>query len=1766
MFRNPVCFVFLLLFTAAVHGQKMGILPVIRNGALTPESSLLKYKFNHPRWQSVQYHHNFYVLVQLNTIADSGVKLEFKQRGVDLVQYISGTSYLASVDESFQMKHPGEAGIRNLFAIPASLKIAGGLKNNAYQANGPKDLIAVTCFPFDPVTIAQELTHAGAQIVETKIKPANTWFIHSSQAAMEKISRIPFVISLTALHLEDFPLNYNNHAIHGVQSLSATAGRNLYGKNLVLGVGDNADPSTHIDLAGKLIMRTDEPVADHGTHTAGILAGGGIFNPLYAGMAPRARLVVNDFSNILVNSPTYVADYNMILSSNSYYNGTAGCAGEGEYNVLSNYVDAQLITYPKLLHVFAAGNDGSFTCAPFPGHFATIKSGFQTAKNVLTVGSMNNVTYTIGYGSSHGPVADGRIKPEIVAGGVNIVSTVSNNGYAGLTGTSMACPTAAGIVALLVERYRQLNSGAYPDGALIKTLVTNSADDLGNPGPDFTYGFGMVNGRTSVDAMEQNHYFTGISSNNGANLFTIPAVTAGGYQLKIMLYWPDVPAIPLSATALVNDLDLTVTEPGGTVHHPMILDPSAGGVNNNAVEGADHLNNIEQVLINNPGAGNYAIQVLGTSVPAGPQPFDIAYEWIPMSVKMEYPFGSETWVPGTTETLRWSAYGGDPNTFTLEYSTDGGSSWNLINNSIANTARSYSWTVPNLFTKNALMRVTRNVVAFTDQSTYSFSILGQPTLASSNLCAGYVQLNWNRIAGASSYDVMKLSGDTMQVIAQTADSAYLVTPLNKDSSYWFSVRAVNAGTPGRRAVAVNSLPNGGACTAGILNNDLLVDSLLSPVSGRQFTSSQLGIQGIRVNVKNPGNLATSAPISFSYQINGFLPVTEIFSGVIAAQSAMVYTFSPANNYDFSAAGSYDIKCWIHYASDTIPRNDTIETQLKNLRNDPLLLNPSFTEGFESAADRSYQGRIVGLDSLDRSDFSNSNSAGRLNSFFNTGFARTGKRSMLLDVNNDGIYAADSLTSTFNLSNYSAGDQLWLDLYFKKQSTVPGLGGNEIWIRGNDQAAWIPVKNLSDPLDPTGIYIKLNLDVTGLLAAASPTQTISSSFQLRCGAEGKTPAASTNPQALAGGGISFDDFMFTHSLHDAGMQTLIQPGLKNICALTNAEKITVQIKNFGTDTLMNIPVSYAINLDTVTEIIPLLAPKDSLQYTFNKTADLSVYQTYHIKTWVSNPTDNYRNNDSSSDYTIQTTPLINQYPYLEGFENNNGYWYTGGQNDSWQWGKPAKTVIHKAANGSNAWVTNLTGNYNDNEYSFLYSPCFDLTTLSHPVLSFSHIFQTEDDCNCDFHWVEYTLDDSAWKILGNTTTGVNWYDDVLAKAWQKSDSRWHVSSYDIPVVANKIRFRIVMYSDPGTNYEGVGIDDIHVFDKAPVFTDSLQTSLSFPVNGTNWIDFELNGKKILSLNANGQDLGIVKATLYRDTAAIRDTAGQYYGGRNWVIQTGANVSGDVGVRFYFTDSEANQLLNVSSCGSCTTMEDAYSAGITQYSSPTISEEDSTLRNNRSGNYLFHKPQQEVQIIPYDNGYYAETIVTGFSEFWINGGGKNHDHPLAAWLKDFTVTKQGTTGLLNWTSWRETGSLRYVVEKSVDSVVFMPIGNMAAFSPSDSIHAYQFTDTALWAGKNYYRLVLYNQNGDSLISPVRALYEPVAAFQTGVFPNPTTGNIQVNTASLCRQIQLFDVTGRKLMDKSCQGTQQQLSLSAFSAGVYLLKVYTDQGEKLIKVEKR
>jgi subtilisin family serine protease len=384
----------------------------------------------------------------------------------------------------------------------------------------------------------------GLQVQADKFNFNNSVFIQPAPKFVEQIAGLPFVYYITNQSIKDKPINYNNTSTHAVSGLQSPAGRNLLGRNVTIGVGDNADiVSGHIDFTGRVILRHPFGMDYHGTHTSGTAAGGGLIDPKRRGMAPKANIISQWFSDVLLNTPTYVVDNNIIATNNSYYSVAVGCPGEGVYDALSNYVDAQMRNYDEVLHVIASGNDASLACSPYPQGFATVKSGWQSAKNVLTVGSMDQASYNIALYSSRGPVKDGRIKPEITANGASY-STYPVNTYGLSFGTSMAAPVVTGATALMQERYRQLHAGTNAKAVLVKALLCNNADDLGNPGPDFKFGFGMLNVRKAIEAMEANQYYTNSIANTQNQSFNIN-VPAGARRLKVLLTWNDYPASPM---------------------------------------------------------------------------------------------------------------------------------------------------------------------------------------------------------------------------------------------------------------------------------------------------------------------------------------------------------------------------------------------------------------------------------------------------------------------------------------------------------------------------------------------------------------------------------------------------------------------------------------------------------------------------------------------------------------------------------------------------------------------------------------------------------------------------------------------------------------------------------------------------------------------------------------------------------------------------------------------------------------------------------------------------------------------------------------------------------------------------------------------------------------------------------------------------------------------------------------------------------------------
>jgi subtilase family protein/type IX secretion system substrate protein len=1715
--------------------------------------------------------HHYYVLAQFDRFPDSIRKVQLAANGIRLFDFVGDRTYLAEVNDDFSAGIAKSFALSGLFQLPPAAKISPRLQAHADEdLRDPDKLIAIGYYGMAEIDqVRQDIVAAGARIENLKLQPPRVLFARvPNTGVLHRLAALPYISYLTSQPVRPRALNYNSRTTHGANILGAPSGRNLYGDGVVVGVGDDADPSSHVDFTGRLIGRTSAPFNPHGTHTTGTVGGGGIVNPLYQGMAPHAMLISQYYGDILANAPTYVTDYDMTLTNNSYTYYDYGCIYDGEYDAFAYTVDAQLYSYPYLTHVFAAGNDGSYTCSPFPTQFATIKSGFQCAKNIVCVGWINDWytaggQYTLGAGSS-GPTGDNRLKPDIVAGGSAVTSTIPNNGYGQSWGSSMASPAVTGTLALLVQRYRQTHGGADPPSILLKALACNTATDLGNPGPDFLYGFGSLNGAAAADAMDASQY--GFASvGDGGTVNTTITIPAGLTQARIMICWADYPAAPYAFRTLVNNLDLTVTDPASVVHHPLVLNADPAHVNDIAVEGMDSLNNTEQIVLDNPAGGTYQVAISGTSVPEGPQPFVLTYQFLQPSVVVQYPYGNETLVPNNTEIVRWNAFDNSPGQFTLEYSLDNGATWTTVSSSIPPNSRMINWIVPDTPTNRALIRVTRNGTSYSGMSTHPFVILGQGNIHATPSCQGYADLWWYPVPGATSYDILQLKGDTMVKVGSTTGTTYLLGDLNRDSSYWLGTRAVNGSTPGLRSPSINVIPSGGPCNMNALDNDYTVDSVIGLASGRLHTSSQLGTATpIRIELRNLGTIPTGSPFTVSYSIDGGSPVTETVNASIAPNDG-AYTYSFAAPADLSAQGVYHIRIWVSYPGDPQSGNDTISTVIKQLGNAPVDLTTPYTEGFESAADTAYGSPAMGFTGLDRCDLAASTSLGRGRTFVNSGMCRTGNRCAILDQTPiSATSTTDSLTMTFNLSNYTAADQVWLDFYFRNQGNDFSLGGNTVWIRGNDQAAWIPVYALDSNAANIGVYQPApHIDISGILRRATPAQAISSSFQVRFGEEGYTSANDVLTDGDVDDGYLFDDITLTRALNDIGIIRFIAPTQGIQCALTNATAISVLVKNYSTATATNIPIAYVLNGDTVRETIPAIGSQDSVIYTFTTTADMAAFKSYTITSWVHFTGDSYAANDSAG-ITLQTSPLISGFPYLEGFETGNGNWFTGGVNSSWKWGAPQKTAIDRAANGNNCWVTNLTGDYNNSELSYLYSPCFDLSSLAKPVLSFSHIFQTEDDCDCDYHWVEYTTDDVNWIRLGAVDTGTNWYDNPTRQAWQLSNTKWHVSSYDIPVRASKVRFRIVMSSDPGTTYEGVAIDDVHVFDKVSVYRGA-NDSLALPVSGSGWIDFDIGGHRVASIDPNGQDLGLTNVKVFFNrTDSARHDATQYYLGRNLVIRPTNQPAGKVGIRYYFLDSEADSLIHASGCPACTTIADAYRSGVTQFSSPvSTAEEDSTLANDSVGIFQFHVPHTGVTIIPNDNGYYAEYQVTGFSEFWINALTPADSAYLPPMTLTFTAVAAGNNALLQWTTTDAMGISRYIIEKSTDSIHFSALDSVPAEADGNGIASYEYTDTHLDTGYNYYRLLEVQQNGSFSYSPVRVVKGPGGGI--GIYPNPIFRHtpLYVSTTSNTRRIRLFDVSGRTILNMEVRGTLNIVPLGSLAPGIYFVRVETDSGTAVQKI---
>ncbi len=862
-----------------------------------------------------------YKVIQFDRIPVQAEKELLKQAGVELLDYLPQMAYFASFSINFDAKVMRDLPIRSILEVKPEYKLDKLLYNENYPAHAMtgnnRIRLVVSYYPdLKPDDAAVFFNEKGLKVTG-RDDFSRLVYVEAGIGEISAIASLPWVMFIEAAAADPQPENYTGRTLHHTNAIATDflAGRHYDGTGVNAVLQDDGVIGPHIDYQGRIGAQfLSNNNGDHGDHCAGILMGGGNRDPRAKGNGFGSTLwVYSTTPNYpgFTAIPTTYTSLGIRVTSASYGDGcNAG------YTSLTRTLDQQVRMYPSLMHVFSAGNSGSDNCGYGAGAgWGNITGGHKQGKNVLAVANLD-FQDVLASSSSRGPAHDGRIKPDVGAKGSSVVSTINPNTYGNKSGTSMACPGVAGTLTQLIHAYRELNNGQDPMAGLLKATLLNTAEDLGNPGPDFKFGWGRINALRAVQVFEQGRYDSGVVSQGmaGSHTISVPPNTA---RIQVMVYWTDYEASVNTNWALVNNLNMTVTDPSSATWLPWVLSHYANpdSLNKVAVRGTDNRNNMEQVTIDDPQAGDYVVDVQGITVPQGPQTYYVVWEFVPETVTLTYPAGGESMVPGEQETIRWDAFGASE-PFTIEFSSDNGQAWDTVVANHTAAARYYNWTVPSVVTGNALIRVSRG--GSVSQCEAAFSIMGVPcNLVVDWACDTALHLSWGKVGGATSYEVFKLGQKYMESVGVTNITSFIVSDTNQVTSNWLSVRALGSGgATGRRALAIEKTPGNLNCRP--------VDAMLASAPTAQWGVFQacLDLQEVNlpVGIRNFGLEPIVNP-SVSWQLDNGTIATEAISATILPDSTFEFIFP--QKLDLSSPGSHVFRTWVTYPQDQNPANDSL---------------------------------------------------------------------------------------------------------------------------------------------------------------------------------------------------------------------------------------------------------------------------------------------------------------------------------------------------------------------------------------------------------------------------------------------------------------------------------------------------------------------------------------------------------------------------------------------------------------------------------------------------------------------------------------------------------------------------------------------------------------------------------------------------------------------------------------------------------------------------
>lgn len=727
--------------------------------------------------------------------------------------------------------------------VKASEKLSPALKSSILKKN-ISDSLEIYITVKDLARLKQD----SEVLVVSEYKSTNTALVKISSAKLLRLLDTNEVVFADVHRIPRDELTTGSLDI-SLNKISFSHNRfpSINGETINVSLKEQGFDSTDIDIKGRVFGTGvgSNVQSSHAAIMATMLTGAGNTSPFAKGAAWGANLSSSGYTTLLPDADGIYSQYRLSVQNHSY-----GTGIENYYGADAASYDMSVWNNPTLLHVFSSGNSGnsSSSSGSYSGlaGFANLTGSFKMAKNIITVGATDSFN-VVAILSSRGPAFDGRVKPDLIAFGED--------------GSSGSAALVSGSAALVQQAYK-IDHNHLPSSALVKAVLLNSADDVGQQHVDFISGYGSLNAAAAVSSIKEKRFFEGSIVQNEIKTFPI-TIPPGVSQLKLTITWTDTAATPNSTKALVNDIDALLQLPvTNETWQPWVLSsyPNKDSLLLAAIRKTDTLNNTEQITIDNPQAGNYLVGVRGSRIQTSkPQAFAIAYQLDTANrFTWTFPTSTDVLTASGRNILRWQT--NIIGTGRMEFSANG-TQWHTIDPAVDLSLQYFKWDVPDTIT-TAFLRMNPN--SYPEVISGNFVISKPLSINVGFDCPDSFLLYWNRTK-LTPYQVYSL-GDKYLGPLQTTSDSFIVFQKQQHPRLFYSVAPLINGKPGQRSYTINYTSQGVACFVktffALLQNNT---AFLTAEMGSLYNVAEISFQKITgLGVSTLSTISNPLSLSLSF--------------------------------------------------------------------------------------------------------------------------------------------------------------------------------------------------------------------------------------------------------------------------------------------------------------------------------------------------------------------------------------------------------------------------------------------------------------------------------------------------------------------------------------------------------------------------------------------------------------------------------------------------------------------------------------------------------------------------------------------------------------------------------------------------------------------------------------------------------------------------------------------------------------------------------------